>query len=130
MTDNPHPPENKAASEAAGLVDETSSLILEITEGLIIADFPFLGYPGLKQLWEGFFEWFSGYLQIAAKKAVVSVVIDEQVHSEVGNLSEALAALIAAEKSGDKNAIQIAVQNYADAHSLLVNDDGSAAITH
>ena len=67
-------------------------------------------------------EKFSKELQTAG----TFTVIDLQVSSEVSNVSKELAALIAAEKKGDPNAIKIAIQNYANANSALIHDDGSA----
>lgn len=54
------------------------------------------------------------------------IVIDTQISSEQTGISEALANLVKAEKSGDPIAIQAAIQAYANAQSALVHDDGSA----
>ena len=93
---------------------------------MMIADYPFLGFPIIKQLWEGILALIGGYFSRALQTGATFIVIDHQVNTEESNLTKALAALIAAQKSGDPVAIQKAIKDYANAHSALIHSDGSA----
>ena len=93
---------------------------------MILSDVPWLGFPGLKQIWEALFGWIAGYFIKAAENGAAFVIMDLQIDNEKSRISTALAAIVVAEKSGDKNAIQTAIRNYAAAQSALVHDDGSA----
>lgn len=65
---------------------------------------------------------FSIYLQTLG----TFTVVDVQVEKEKSNMSAELVALQAAEKTGNTDAIKKAIQDYANAQSAIVNDDGSA----
>lgn len=54
------------------------------------------------------------------------IVIDTQVAGEKSGVSQALANLMLAEKSGDPQKIKEAIHAYATAQSALVGSDGSA----
>ena len=116
---------NPTAAKVDTVISISASAGETLVEGLIIADVPWLGLPGIKQIWEALFNWIMGYVVKAAQTGATFAVIDAQVSSELSNVSTAMAALIAAEKTGNANAIKIALQNYADYHSNLIHDDGS-----
>lgn len=117
---------NSTATMADNIISATASTLEKVTEDMIIADVPLLATPIIKQLWEGLFNWIMGYASRAAQTGATFAVIDTQVNSEQSGMSSALAALVAAEKSGDANAIQKAIQAYQAAQSSLINSNGSA----
>ena len=118
---------NQTATEVNSVIKSSGGTIVTVTEGLIVADVPWLGTPIVKQIWEAIFNWIASYFIKAAQTGATFAVIDVQVDSEESNISKALSALVAAEKSGDQNAIQTAIKNYQLAQSAIVNDDGSAS---
>lgn len=117
-------------NEPAVVVGKVLSVLknggVALVEALIIADVPWLGWPGIKQIWEFIFSWIAGYFVKAAQNGATFVIIDIQVGAEVGKLAEALKAVIIAQKSGDPVAIKKAMKDYADAQSALVHDNGSS----
>jgi Trk-type K+ transport system membrane component len=120
-------PPNTTATEVTTVMGAIGSGIVSVAEGMIIADVPFLGTPIIKQIWEALFNWIAGYFQKAAETGATFTVIDTQVGSETSGISSALAALVAAEKTGDAAQITAAIQAYAKAQSSLVHDDGVGA---
>jgi hypothetical protein len=118
---------NTAAKDADTAIKVVDGGIVSVVEGLILADVPGLAIPVVKQIWEALFTWIAGYFTRAAETGATFIIIDYQTHGEVSNVSKALAAVIAAEKTGDAAAINAAIQNYANAQTNLIHDDGSAA---
>ena len=119
---------NSTATVVDGVIGSVGGTIVTVVEGMIIADVPALGFPVLKQIWEALFNWIASYFILAAKEGATFFVIDVQVDQEESSMTDALKALIAAEKTGDKDAIQKAIAAYAKAHSALVHDDGSVSL--
>ena len=117
---------NKTAGTVDTVINVSTEAIVSTVETMIIADVPLLGVPVVKQLWESLLGWIAGYFSKAMQNGATFAVIDTQVNSEEKGVSSALAALIAAEKSGDKNAIQTAIKNYATENSSLIHSDGSS----
>lgn len=105
------------------------SALVTTAENLAIAAQPWLGYPGVKQIWEALFSFVADKFTQAAQTEGTFIVIDLQVDGEQTNVSKELAALVAAEKLGDMAALKVAIQNYANANSALVHSDGSAPAT-
>lgn len=116
---------NSTASKVSTIISTTGNVIVNVVEGMIIADQPWLGTPGIKQIWEALFNYIASYFIKAAQQGATFAIIDSQVSKEKMAISEAMAALIVAEQSGDLNAIKNAIQNYANANSALLHDDGS-----
>lgn len=117
---------NATATTVDAGIKAAGSGIVGVAEGMIIAAQPWLGWPGIKQIWEALFSWIASYFEKAAATGATFVVIDVQVGSEETKMSAALAALVAAEKSGNADAIKTAIQVYANTQSTLVHDDGSS----
>lgn len=117
---------NSTATEVNSIVSALGNAGVQAVEALIIADVPVLGFPGLKQLWELLLGWVAGYFIKAAENGATFAIIDLQIAGEESGMSKALAALVAAEKTGDAAQIQAAIKVYANAQSALVHDDGSA----
>lgn len=120
--------DNKTASAVNSGIDFAGGTIVSAVEGLIIADVPALSLPIIKQLWEALFGWVAGYFIKAAKTGATFAIIDSQINGEVTTLSKALAAIAAAQKTGDEDALKKAIQDYANAHSALAHSDGSASV--
>lgn len=125
MTDQAPPTENKEAAKIDSAVGALANVGVSSVEAMIIADVPWLAWPVIKQLWEIPFGWVSTYFVKAAKNGITFAVVDIQVAHEESNLSKELAAVVAAEKTGDPVAIKKAIQDYADAQSALLHSDGS-----
>ncbi len=120
-------PTNSAATEVNNVISAVNSAGVQVVMNLAIADQPWLGAPVVKTLFGWLLGWLDQYLSRAEQEGATFVVIDVQVAEEESALQKAWAALVAAQKSGDKNAIKIALQNYNNAHSALIHDDGSAS---
>ena len=120
----------ETTNEPATIINTTLSgagkIVVGVVENMIVADVPWLGLPGIKQIWEGLLSWICGYVEKATQEGATFAVIDVQVSSEQSALSKALANLVAAQKSGDKDAIRSAILVYQQANSALIHDDGSA----
>jgi hypothetical protein len=120
---------NKDAVTADEILSVLKNSGVAAVETLIVADVPILGVPVIKQLWELFFSWIATYFIKVAQTGTTFAIIDVQVATETMGISAALAQVVAAEKTGDAAQIQAAIQNYANAQSMLTHDDGSAAPT-
>lgn len=117
---------NKIADIVNRAIRTLGDTSVQTVQNLIIADIPELGLPFVKQLWEIPFGLIASYFIKFAENGGTFVVIDMQTGAEKIGISKALAEIIAAEKSGDKNAIAKAIVDYQKAQSALVHDDGSA----
>ncbi len=120
---------NGTATAANNAIGAAGNAIVTVVEAMIITDQPWLGTIGVKQLWQALFGWIAGYFVKAAQNGATFAIIDVQVGNEESGISAALAALVAAEKTGNASAIQAAVQVYANCQSALVHDDGSSVAT-
>ena len=113
-------------------IDKDISLVekgaLAAAEALIFADEPALAAPGLKQLVELVLGWAGGYFAKALDSGATFAVIDNQVGKEEATLTQVIAALQAAEKSGNLDEIKKEMAAYQAAQSALVHDDGSASV--
>lgn len=118
------------SNSAAGLVNTGIAVTMKAAEvgveKLIVADFPWAGLPVINQMINGLISYIGGKFSEVLQGIGTFTVIDAQVDGEQATLSQALANLIAAEKSGDQAQIQTAIQAYAAAQSALIHDDGSA----
>lgn len=125
MSDKPTTTNQTASAINSGI--STGVNIAEtVAEDLFFADFPLLNIPVIKQLCKIPFIIVGSYISKAVQGGATFIVIDVQVGAEESKMSKALAALIAAEKTGDQNVIKKAIQDYANAQSALTHDDGSA----
>ena len=120
------PPTNQTATTVNNTVKSIFGVLQNTVEGIIIADQPWLNTPILKQIFEMILGYFFNAASKAAQEAGTFAVIDLQVANETSNISSALRAVIAAEKTGDAAKIQAAIQDYAKYQSALIHNDGSA----
>jgi len=120
---------NESANLANKTIVNVGNNIVSVAKKALLVEFPILGAPIIKQVWEALFDFIAGYIERAAETGATFAVIDTQIKQEKSNLSVALKNLMDAERSGDKDAIKKAIQAYADAQSALVHSDGSGSIT-
>jgi hypothetical protein len=117
------------SNTTAGIITKITAALantgVQAVEAAIILDVSFLGWPGIKQVWQGFFGWIASYFVTVAQTGETFGVIDVQVGDEESGMSVALSNLLAAEKTGDAAKIKAAIQAYANAQSSLTHDDGS-----
>lgn len=116
---------NSATAHVNSLIKGIEGIIVPIAENAIIAACPELGAPVIKQITEKIEQALADEATKIAEVYADFAVVDVQVDSEERNLSKELQAVIAAERSGDQNAIQTAIQAYQSAASALDHDDGS-----
>lgn len=121
--------ENKTAGTVNKIIGAASGGIVELAEALAIAQCSWLGWPGVKQIWEAIFQFIAGKFTAAFQIGATFKIIDGQVDGELKNVSKELLAIAAAEKSGNADAIKKAIQEYANANSALIHSDGSARPT-
>lgn len=122
------PTTNTTAEAVNKVIADANSVGVQFVETLIIADQPWLGAPIFKQILGWVLAYFDGYISKAEQTGATFIVIDAQVAGEESAMSQALAAVLAAQKSGDKDALKIAIQAYADANSRLGSYDGAAKL--
>lgn len=133
MTD-PTPILNSAANAVNTVINDAVSAAEKIAETSIEAEIessvPFFALPVIRNLEEFTIEELIGYigkkLSIGLQQVGTFLVIDTQVSNEKAGISQALANLMLAEKSGDQNAIQTAIAAYQKSQSSLINSDGYA----
>jgi hypothetical protein len=129
MTNSQQPSQPQTVNQTAQTIGEViagvDSAIVEVAEDLAIAQYPWLGYPILKQIWQALFGYFSGLFTLAAQTGATFAVIDYQIGDEEDEISKELAAIAAAEKAQDPVALKAAIKAYADANSALLHSDGS-----
>jgi hypothetical protein len=117
---------NSSAEVVDSAISDALNAAQSVAETAIIADFPFLGLPVVKTLFEIIFSYIVGKLTNALQTAGTFAVIDTQVASEEKALAVNTAAIRAAEATGDPNAIAQARANEDAAAANLLHDDGSA----
>jgi hypothetical protein len=118
--------QNNAAQIADKIIAAANSEGISLVKKLIIADLPFLGWPVISSLLGYLLGWLDGYLSVVEQTGVSFLIISTQIDEEKNTLSAALKALLAAQKSGNKDEITKAVIAYQQAQSALVNYDGPA----
>ena len=126
ISPQPTLPINKTATLVNKIIAGAETGIVNVAESLAIADCPWLGWPGVKQIWEAAFSFVADKFTRAAQTGATFIVIDHQVDGEEKGLSAALIELKNAELSGDAVRIKKTIQDYANANSALDNSDGSA----
>lgn len=98
-----------------------------VVEASLITQYPFLGLPIIRQLFEWVVGLVAGDIYEQAAMAATKIVIDVQVDLEVSKTSDAFKSLQMAIASGDPGAIQKASSDLNDAYSSLIHSDGSAS---
>jgi hypothetical protein len=118
---------NTEISGAVKIAESAADLAIEAQVDLA---FPLLTLPVVKQISDAFIQEFVSLigkqLSIGLQQIGTFIVIDTQVDNEKVGVSQGLANLMIAEKKGNKDEINQAIQAFASAQSALVHDDGSA----
>lgn len=129
---------NPTATTVNTIVSDTFGAAETIATNAIVAEIaawtgpmaPFTAWlvnTFIKPLVSPLVKYIGGKISDVVQTAGTFAIIDEQTSAESSAVSTALAAVIAAQKSGDANALATAIKNYQLAESSLVNDDGSAS---
>lgn len=127
MTTPVSTPINETNTAATTIVDgltDVENAGVSAVEAEIIVAAPIMDTPIWKQIWEYVVGIFAGKLLTQLNTGATDVVIDTQISEEEQNLSKAEAALIAAESTGDANAIATARAAWVKAQSALTNSSG------
>lgn len=133
MTDQPFPTNPTATTVNTvinDVVQAAENTAAQAAEAALDAAVPFFAAPVIKQVTDFTIEEIIGYvggkISVGLQQVGTFIVIDTQVAGEKSGISQALANLMLAEKSGDPAKIQEAINAYQKAQSALVNADGSA----
>jgi hypothetical protein len=126
MSNTPPTTVNTAATAADSAVKTVENALLPIIEKAIQGAVPTLALPIIAQIVDAVEGAIANELTKLTETGLTFLIIDGQTGSEESGMSKELAALMAAEKGGDPDAIKTAIQNYANAQSSLVHDDGGA----
>lgn len=117
---------NPGATAADDLIKQLEDLLVPGLNAALAAALPVLEAPIISLITGVVEKYIEDHLTQFLELGATFMVIDAQVAEEESNMEPAEAALDAAEKSGDPNAIKEAMQEFADDQSHLVHDDGSA----
>lgn len=112
---------NSVLKKAIEDVGETAA------ESALIADFPWLGLPVVKQIFEYGLGIVGKYFYEQAAFAATKIIIDVQTKLEASSAQSAFENLRMAVASGDANAIQLASDDLDKAYANLIHYDGSAS---
>lgn len=103
-------------------------LITGISAPLIISfaytQLPWLQLPIIKQIFEHIINKYAGKFSFGVQDGVISIVIDSQVGAELNATVTSLAKLQQAQKSGDENARQKAIDEAMDKWGDLIHHGG------
>ena len=125
---------NPTATTVNTVVSDTLSAVenvaIQAEETALDAAEPAFALPVIKQITDEILtlgtDYIGGKLSVAVQQVGTFVVIDTQVSGEESGISQALASLMVAEKSGNASQIQAAITAYQEAQNAIVEDDGSA----
>lgn len=118
---------NSTATKADALLKTLESVLVPIAQAAIQEAVPVLALPVIKQITDAIEQALANKITALIEMGVTFEIIDLQTGKEQSNVSDALSALIAAEKTNNQAAIAIALQAYANANSAMVHSDGSAS---
>ncbi len=106
---------NKTADTVNSIIKGIENIAVPMIEAALIAKFPLLGAPVVKQITEEVEQVLANYVATYAEQGADFLVIDAQVDSEESKLENA-------QKEGASDAA------FQAAQSALVNDDGSGQL--
>ncbi len=128
MTDVAVPPPVNAGVSAIDklLCAAVFDVAAPLAKAALVADFPFLGFPIISQLFSAGFNALAKYFYTAIDTVGVFAVIDAQADAKKAAYAVAVAAITLAQTNGDANAQQKAIDDYKAALAKLVHFDGAA----
>lgn len=118
-------------NQLASVVNQVLKSLIEgagesAVETTLIAQYPWLGLPFVKQVFEFVLGKVSGLIYQNAAEAATKIIIDVQVNVETGAANAAFQNLQLAVASGDTIAIAKASNALDSAYAALIHFDGSA----
>lgn len=119
------------SNKAASVVNDILKTIIEGAgkpgiEAALIADFPWLGLPIVKQIFEFVLSKVADLVYKDAANLATKIIIDAQVNLEKSTVIGAFQNLQMAIASGDESAIKMASNDLDKAYGSLIHSDGSA----
>ena len=121
----PLPTTDTAASLGRKTVGDLFSAATSAAETAFIVAYPPLGFPGFKQIWEFIFESITSKISFYFGLETGYIIIDVQEYFALKSAATAMAALKAAQASGDPNAIAQANQDVDNAVAPVLHYIGS-----
>lgn len=106
--------------------DAIFDVAVQAAETAATAEFPFLGAPVVKQIFDAVVNYVAGKIYSALAQTATFTVIDVQVSQEDSAVNKAVASLNATVNSNDQAAIQKANEDFKNAIASLIHYDGSA----
>jgi len=122
---SPVPTVDQPAQDAVNAITTLVQDGEQAAEAAIIASAPVMGTPVLKQIWEAAFDWLIKFIMQPLAMYGGRVIVDAQEYFALKNAVAAQAALDAAKKTGDLNAIQNASSQVDQAVASVVNYIGA-----
>ncbi len=119
-------------NKAAGIVNQILKELIDgagetMVETALLAQFPFLGLPFVKQIFEWVLNKVSTAVYTNAAEAATKIIIDIQVNGEESTVLNSFQNLQMAIASGDANAIEIASSDLSKSYASIIHYDGSAS---
>lgn len=116
------------ASIANRTVGQLFEKLTVAAEDVAITRWPWLMYPGFKQVWEALFGYFTGLFGKAFGTTTAYIVMDVQDYFALTNAAQVLASLQKAQASGDEDAIEKASDQMDAAVAPILHYVGDARV--
>jgi len=118
-------------NQVASVINQILKALIEdtgegVAETALIAQYPWLGLPFIKQIFEFILSKVSAFFYQAAANLATTIVVDVQTNLEASNANQAFQNLTMAVASGDQAAIQKASDDLSMAYGSLIHYDGAA----
>lgn len=118
---------NKPAQTVADIINVAIyDLAVNVAEAAAIAEFPFLGWPGIKQIFHVILTKIAGYIYTPLANTAIFTVIKIQTDSQKAAYTAAEGKLRTANLSGDPTIIKEATDEFKKVFRALVHYDGDA----
>lgn len=118
---------NQAVSAADAIIKNAEFTIgLQIAKTSAVADFPWLGWPVISQLFDLVLNWFAEYVYRGMTGVVNQAIIDAQTGKEKADYAAAKAKLHDIAATGNSGDIAAADIEFQETLARLVHFDGSA----
>jgi hypothetical protein len=119
-------PTNQTATVVNKVIDGIFNTAVTLGENALYAEAPWLKLPIINQIFTFIVKSLVGKIYAYFALGVTFAIIDVQASSEVSDYQKALAALKAAQASGDLNALNDALSKFNAAASAVTHWDGGA----
>lgn len=125
MGTNPSPVNTVAQTVDEIIYGAVYGVAVNAFEAFAIYELPFLGLPGIKQLFQLIVDTIAGYIYHYFAQVVTFSIIDLQTTLEKNAYTKAEADLRLAHLSGDPHAISAATLEFKKTLASLIHFDGS-----